>query len=162
MERTAARRIHAVCFGRGVGLESNIALVVASLDLKLVQLLRDAIRTTDIAGARANGRHLIEPEPEFLPRRHLTPTPVIEPRPHIHPEPRYEARPVIHPEPRCVPPPPPICPAPEPISHLTKSPFVPPWKVMPWENPPQPALKIKVIKLRPDIVTKGSLIDCFL
>ena len=162
MARRAARRIHAVCFARGVGLESNIALVVASLDLKLVQLLRDAIRTTDVAGARANGRHLIEPEPEFLPRRHLTPTPVIEARPRIHPEPRYEARPVIHPEPRIVPPPPPICPAPEPVSHLTKSPFVPPWKVMPWENPPQPALKIKVIKLRPDIVTKGSLIDCFL
>jgi hypothetical protein len=158
----AAIRIHAVCFRRGVGLESNIALVVASLDLKLVQLLRDAIRTTDIAGARANGRHIIEPEPEFLPRRHLTPTPVIEARPRIHPEPRYEARPVIHPEPRCVPPPPPICPPPEPVSHLNKSPFVPPWKVMPWEHPPQPALKIKVIKLRPDIVTKGSLIDCFL
>jgi hypothetical protein len=145
-----------------VGLESNIALVVASLDLKLVQLLRDAIRTTDIAGARANGRHIIDPEPEFLPRRHLTPTPVIESRPRIHPEPRYEARPVIHPEPRIVPPPPPICPPPETVSHLTKSPFVPPWKVMPWENPPQPALKIKLIKLRPDIVTKGSLIDCFL
>ena len=66
----AVIHIHAVCFARGVGLESNIALVVASLDLKLVQLLRDAIRTTDIAGARANGRHLIEPETEFLPRRH--------------------------------------------------------------------------------------------
>ena len=142
-----------------MGLESNIALVVASLDLKLVQLLRDAIRTTDLAGARNNGS--ITPEVEILPRRHLVPTPLIEPRVHIHPQTLYEARPVIHPQPR-VEPPPPICPPAEPVSHLTKAPFVPPWKVMPWENPPQPALKIKVIKLRPDIVRKGSLIDCFL
>jgi hypothetical protein len=142
-----------------VGLESNIALVVASLDLKLVQLLRDAIRTTDLAGARERGR--ITPEVEILPRRHLVPTPLIEPRVHIHPQTLYEARPEIHPQPR-VEPPPPICPPAEPVSHLTKSPFVPPWKVMPWENPPEPALKIKVIKLRPDIVRKGSLIDCFL
>src|SRR5689334_3232243 len=98
MARRAARRIHAFCFElRRVSLESNIALVVASLDLKLVQLLRDAIRTTDIAGARENGSHAIAPEPEFLPRRHLTPTPVIEPRRHFHPETHYEARPIIHP-----------------------------------------------------------------
>ncbi|MDB5321523.1 MAG: hypothetical protein JWN40_3154 [Phycisphaerales bacterium] len=145
-----------------MGLESNIALVVASLDLKLVQLLRDAIRTTDLAGARASGGGNLAPTPEILPRRHFVPEPLIENRRHIHPQTLYEARPVIHPQPRVVEPPPPICPPAEPISHLTKSPFVPPWKVMPWENPPQPALKIKVIKLRPDIVRKGSLIDCFL
>ena len=144
-----------------MGLESNIALVVASLDLKLVQLLRDAIRTTDLAGACASGGNLA-PTPEFLPRRHFTPEPFIENRRHIHPQTLYEARPVIHPQPRVVEPPPPICPPPEPISHQSKSPFVPPWKVMPWQNPPQPALKIKLIKLRPDIVRKGSLIDCFL
>jgi hypothetical protein len=145
-----------------VGLESNIALVVASLDLKLVQLLRDAIRTTDLAGARATSGGNLPPTPEILPRRHITPEPFIENRRHIHPQPLYEPRPVIHPQPRCVEPPPPICPAPEPIARQHKSPFVPPWKVLPWQNPPQPALKIKVIKLRPDIVRKGSLIDCFL
>jgi hypothetical protein len=31
----------------------------------------------------------------------------------------------------------------------------------PWENPAQPALKIKVIKARPDIVRKGALVDFF-
>ena len=159
--RTGRRGLHAVCFRSGVGLESNIALVVASLDLKLVQLLRDAIRTTDLAGARAGSGNLA-PTPEFLPRRHFTPEPFIENRRHIHPQTLYEARPVIHPQARVVEPPPPICPPAEPIAHQSKSPFVPPWKVMPWQNPPQPALKIKVIKLRPDIVRKGSLIDCFL
>jgi hypothetical protein len=142
-----------------VGLESNIALVVASLDLKLVQLLRQAIRVTDLSGAKENGS--LTPSISILPRRHIEPTPLIEPRRHIHPQTTYEARTVIHPQPR-VEPPPPICPAPEPCPHKDKSPFVPPWKVMPWENPPQPALKVKLIKLRPDIVRTGSLIDCFL
>jgi hypothetical protein len=142
-----------------VGLESNIALVVASLDLKLVQLLRQAIRVTDLAGAKENGS--LTPTISILPRRHIEPTPLIVPRRHIHPQTLYEPRPVIHPRPR-VEPAPPICPPPETCCHQSKSPFVPPWKVMPWENPPQPALKVKVIKLPPDIVRKGSLIDCFL
>jgi len=142
-------------------LDSNIALVVAALDLKLVKLLRDAIRTTDLAGAKQNGA--IGPAPEILPRRHIHPEPVYEARPHVHPTPKYEARPVIHPPPRVeVAPPIVIPPTPQCESHCHKSPFVPPWKVMPWQNPPQPALKVKVLKLKPDIVRKGLLLDCFL
>jgi len=142
-------------------LDSNIALVVAALDLKLVKLLRDAIRTTDLAGAKQNGA--IGPAPEILPRRHIHPEPVYEARPHVHPTPKYEARPVIHPPPRVeVAPPIVIPPTPQCESQRHKSPFVPPWKVMPWQNPPQPALKVKVLKLKPDIVRKGLLLDCFL
>jgi hypothetical protein len=102
-------------------------------------------------------------EPEFRPRQIIHPEPRYEQRPVIHPEPRYEARPVIHPTPRVVEPPPAVCsPCPEHKPRITPSPFVPPWKVLPWENPPQPLLKVKVIKLKPDIVRKGSLIDCFI
>ena len=142
-----------------MGLDSHIELVLAALDLKLVTLLRDAIRTTEIAGAKENGP--LTPQVDILDREHVHPTPYYEPRPHIHPTPKYEARPVIHPQPRVEPAPVIPCP-PEPCPCPPKSPFVPPWKVLPWENPPQPALKVKVIKLKPDIVRTGSLLDCFL
>ena len=141
-------------------LDSTVSLLVASLDLKLVQLIRDAIRTTDLSGGA--GRNGIIAEPEFLPRRHLEPTPEIEPRRHYHPEPVYVTRPVIHPQARVEPAPPIIYP--EVQSHARKStyPFTPAWKMMPWENPPQPLLKVKLIKSKPDTERKGSLIDCFM
>jgi hypothetical protein len=142
-------------------LDSTISLLVASFDLKLVQLIRDAIRVTDLSGSGSG--HSIIPEPEFLPRRHYEPTPEIEPRRHFHPAPIYEARPIIHPCPRVEPAPPIIYPEIEqdkPCKSL--SPLPPPWKFVPWENPPQPLLKVKLIKPKPDTVTKGSLIDCFM
>ena len=142
-----------------MGLDSNIALIVASLDLKLVRLLRDAIRTTDLAGAQSRGS--LTPEVQFGTRRHIEPTPAIEPRRHIHPTPRIEARPVIHPQARVEAAPPIVYPEPE-MPKKSMSPFVPPWKVMPWENPPQPLLKVKLIKSKPDTVRKGSMIDCFM
>ena len=141
-----------------MGLDSHVELLVAALDLKLVQLLRDAIRTTDLSGARENGN--LAPEVRIEQRRHIHPEPLIEPRRHIHPEPRYEPRPVIHPTPR-VEPSPPVC-LPAEVRRAHKSGLVPPWKVLPWENPPQPSQKVKVIKIKPDIVRKGSLIDCFI
>lgn len=144
-----------------MGLDSNVTLLVAALDLKLVQLVRGAMRAADEAGAKELGG--LVREPEFRPRQIIHPEPRYEQRPVIHPEPRYEARPVIHPTPRVVEPPPAVCsPCPEHKPRITPSPFVPPWKVLPWENPPQPLLKVKVIKLKPDIVRKGSLIDCFI
>ena len=87
-----------------MGLESNIALVVASLDLKLVQLLRQAIRVADLSGVKENGP--LHPEPEILRRKHIEPQPLIEPRRHIHPQTEYEPRPVIHPRLRVEPAPP--------------------------------------------------------
>jgi hypothetical protein len=146
-----------------VGLDSNnVALLLAALDLKLVQLVRGAMRAADEAAGKELGA--LVREPEFQPRQVIHPEPRYEPRPVIHPEPRYEPRPVIHPAPRVVEPPPAVCcpPGPEHKPRITPSPFVPPWKVLPWENPPQPLLKVKVIKLKPDIVRKGSLIDCFI
>jgi hypothetical protein len=153
---------HKVCFNSGVSeLDSTISLLVASFDLKLVQLIRDAIRTTDLSPGGA-GREFT-PEPEILPRRHIEPTPEIEPRRHFHPTPVYEARPVIHPQGRVEPAPPIIYPQTEP-ERLCKSlsPLPPPWKTLPWENPPQPLLKVKLIKSKPDTVRKGSLVDCFM
>ena len=144
-----------------MGVESHIELLVAALDLKLVQLLRDAIRTTEIAGAKTLG--VLEPAATFEPRKRIHPTPYFEPRPHVHPTPYFEPREHIFP--RAVVEPPPVvlppcgCETPRQAKPIV---FQPPWRMMPWENPPQPSVKVKVIKLKPDIVRTGSLLDCFL
>jgi hypothetical protein len=147
-------------------LDSNVALLVAALDLKLVQLIRDAIRVTDIAGAKYHDGAGLGPAATFEPRRHLTPEPEYLPRRHIEPAPTFEPRksiatcPPCHPAPAITPPPPP-CECPPASSHPKSTFLLPPWKQLPWQNPPQPALKVKVIKLMPDIVRKGSLVDFF-
>jgi hypothetical protein len=148
-------------------LDSNVALLVAALDLKLVQLIRDAIRVTDLAGATERGGS-IGPEPTIEPRRHYEPTPVFEPRQHIHPAPIYErprviargVAPACRVEPPVTPGEPAVCPM---ECAPPAPPFMqPPWKTLPWENSAQPAVKVKVVKIKPDIVRKGSLVDLFL
>lgn len=136
------------------------SLIVATLDLQLVRLLRGAIRNADTASARGAA---LPPAATFERRRVIEPEPRYEPRQVIHPSPRLEPRPVERPAKTCpdlIPPCPATC-APEP-SHITKSPIEPPWKKLPWENPPMPARVIKLIIRTPDIASKGTLIDCFL
>jgi len=149
-----------------VALDARVELIVAALDLKLVQLLRDAIRTTAMAAGKGQPVSGLGPAPNaglFESRRRVEPQPVFEPRKHIHPTPRFEPRPVIHLTPRVVDPPACVCPPVEPEKPRITKPFmVPPWKLLPWEQPPRPALSIKVIRRKPDIVRKGSLIDCFI
>jgi len=138
---------------------SSIAAIVATLDLQLVRLVRAAMQDDGPRAATALGPR---PSPQPLPRRHIEPEPVIEPRRHIHPTPRYEPRPVIHPRPRIAPTEeccPPCEPAPEPPDG--RCPIQPPWKVRPWEAPVPMKLEVKVVVIRPDIVSKGSLIDFF-
>ena len=72
-------------------LESSVNLLVASLDLKLVQLVRGAMRAADEQG-HPGSSDLIVPNPEIEPRRRFHPGPAIEPRPHVVPEPKIEAR----------------------------------------------------------------------
>lgn len=159
-----------------MGIDPHISLLVAALDLKEVQLVRDAIRTADLsAGGRGLPASGLGPAPNpdvtFEPRRHVHPEPVYEPRRHIRPEPRYEPRAVIHPEPRieqqlndqwaCCPPPAEV----KPVETPTPSPIQPPWKVLPWQtpSPPRPVVRpLKVIIRRPDIVSKGGLLDVFI
>jgi len=151
-----------------VSLASNVSLIVATLDLQLVRLLRDAIRTTDLAGARQASRGDLTLPPQTIePRPHVHPEPVFDPRPVIHPTPRFEPRPVLHPIPRLDPRnviPAPPCECEEPHEHI--SPFQPPWRQLPWkpclEAPPPPPPVIKVKVYRTDTISKGSLIDFFI
>jgi hypothetical protein len=145
-----------------VGIASNVSLIVASLDLQVVRLLRAAIKNADAASSPA--RHTgLAPAATFERRRVIHPEPRYEPRRVIHPTPRFEPRPVERTQKACadlLPPCSATC-APE-ASHITKSPIEPPWKKLPWENPPSPPRVIKVIIRKSDIASKGSIIDCFI
>jgi hypothetical protein len=126
-----------------------VGLIVASLDLKLVRLLRGAMN----AGCHPCG--------DIGPRRRHEPEPRFEPRKVFHPTPRFEPRKTIHVEPRVVETPSPAPAEPEQPTRL-ESPLQPPWKVAVWKCPIQPTPQIKVVVHRPDVVTKGSLIDFFI
>ena len=148
-----------------MGIESSVGLVVAALDLKLVRLVRAAMRGGCCPGAcgpihptpKIEPRKRIEPEPEIEPRKRIEPTPVFEPRRRIGvgywcdwPGNCAQIAPA-----ECV----------EKVSH-SPSPLEPPWKVLPWEQQPddraRPIRKIKIVEARPDIHCKGAVIDLFI
>lgn len=141
-----------------MGIETGINLITAALDLQLVRLLRAA--TADDAEMLARVQRKHDPVPEILPRKRIEPTPRFEPRPVVHPTPRFEPRPVITPSPAE------SAPTPDSVrgaSHSQKSHLPPPcWKALPSEIPSEPAQTVKLIVHRPDIISKGSLIDLFI
>jgi hypothetical protein len=141
-------------------LQTEASLIVAAFDLKVVQLLVQAIQNADQAGAAERSGNI--PAATYEPRLHIHPTPVYENRPHIHPTPYYEPRPVIHPHPRveqmnlaC-----PDRPAPLPPMNL-ENPIQPPWKILPWQNSPQPRQTVKIHLIRTDVDHKGTVLDLF-
>lgn len=145
-------------------LESTVNLLVATLDLNLVRLVRGAMRAAD-ANAAPGGDQLIVPGPTVAPRRRFHPDPVIEPRRHLHPGPVFEPRPAHQREQvgaqQC--PAEPVAPA---VAKPSASPIQPPWKVLPWENPPaelpRPVHKVKLVVGPPDMSSKGNVIDLFI
>jgi len=147
-----------------MALESRVDVLAAALDLKVVQLVRQAIRAAD-AQARPNG--LPGPAPGAQPRPVIHPTPRFDPRPVIHPSPRFDPRPVLHPQSsieqdrlacdRCLN-------GNEVVVYKspTEQPLQLPWKSAPWENRTPPAPKIKLARPHPDIIHKGTLLDFFI
>jgi hypothetical protein len=139
---------------------SSVGLILASMDLKLVQLIRGAMRAADMAagqgccGAAGRCEDVVDPTPRF------------EPRVVYHPTPRYEPRPVIHPvvrrEPVVLPPIPAPCP-PE-LPHCGHMPIEPVWKTLPdpVRHDHMSATTVKMHVVRPDIRHKGTLIDTFI
>lgn len=164
-EGTSTRR---TCLGfahdRRVGLEANVNLLVAGLDLQLVRLLRGAMAAAD-AGASSGHGGTLTAAARFEPRRQIHPTPQFLPRPVLHPTPRFEARAVYHPAPRFQTQA--AFNADAPIELLPKEPasaalLPPPWRIQPWQQPAPLRPVVKVHITRPDIVTKGSLLDFFI
>lgn len=140
---------------------SSIQLLVAISGLMEVQDVIGAIRAADAeTKALELGR-----EPRIEPRQVIHPEPRYEPRQVFHPSPRYEARPVYHPRPRFEPQ---ACgcvnASPDVVVHKAdcEEPLEPPWKTVPWKNPPPPAPKVKLTRPHPDIGDKGMMLDYFL
>lgn len=150
-----------------MGADAIPSLIVASLDLQLVRLLRDAIQTADLHAGRGKSAHPLGPDPTLIERRfRIEPEPEILPRERIEPDPRIEPRRVIRPADRFEPSDgadvilvPVEC-----YKPCKKHALEPPWKVLPWEQPMPCAVrpKIKVEVRPPDIVHKGTLIDMFI
>jgi hypothetical protein len=141
-------------------------LITATLDLQLVRLLRQAMRTADIASGKCQPVVALGPAPNCaVAHDHFAvdPTPRFEPRPVIHPTPRFEPRPRIHPceAPRPKPLPVEVVAIPVEQPHAARSPIEPPWKVLPWQNPPPPAPSLKVLIHPVDVASKGSILDVF-
>ena len=130
-------------------------MVVASLDLKLVQLLRQAMQgVPGAAGTTITPANRIEPRPV------VHPAPRIEPRPTIHPAPHFEDRLVYRPN-RIEPSLAISAPTDPELPRTAKSPIQPPWKILPWQNPPPPQPKLKIVFKPPDLLAKGTIFDVF-
>jgi len=137
-----------------------INAIIATLELQLVRLLRGA-GWPGPAGGIGRPADLATVRVQVQPRRRVQPPPLIEPRPHIQPAPRIEPRQVVHPRPVEAPAtaaPPPPTETPRPMGSVIE----PPWRVLPWENPPQPAPKLKVVIHQPDVPRKGTVLDVFM
>jgi hypothetical protein len=139
-----------------VGSGASIGAVVAALDLSLVRMLRSAMAPGQRCG-------VISPQTRIESRRVLHPTPRFEPRRVLHPTPRFTPRPVHHPEPNIQPADTlSACPPLVVVDPAKTRPPIPPvWSQLPPITHPTPPALVKVVRLRPDIIHKGSLIDFF-
>ena len=79
----------------GMDLPPSVSLIVASLDLRMVRLIRDAIATDGIGPGDAGVEPAAprSPDPEAAATYH--PAPHFEPRPTHRPEPRVETPAVV-------------------------------------------------------------------
>jgi hypothetical protein len=143
-------------------LQTQAELIVASFDLKVVQLIRGAMRAADLQGQRDA---LMVPAPTIEPRPHLHPDEVVEPRRHIHPAPVYDNPQLIHQKAR-------VALEPNDSTHSipqssdappakTSSPIQPPWKVLPWPQPISSRQTVKVHRLHTDVSHRGAMLDLF-
>jgi len=150
------------------------SLIVATFDLKVVQSIRDAIRTADISSGRPQPVSGLGPAPNpqnWERRFRLHPEPVIEPRRHFHPEPKIEPReikytvrykPVCVPLPSCPPPEFVVLPVPAAAKCPEEGPLPPVWAKLPpipIKPPSPPRRVIKMSAVRSDIPIKGIVLD---
>jgi hypothetical protein len=137
------------------------SLIVAKMDLTLVQLLRGAMQTVDQGGSTTNRRQdCFESQADCHRFRDHCP-PIIAPRQVIHPKPLILPRQIIHQQPLVEQCPSSIAPGPL-CTRPKKSPFPAPWDVLPWKIPIPPPAKIKQVIHRTDVKNKGSLLDMFI
>jgi hypothetical protein len=148
-----------------VSIASTTSLLVASLDLVLVQDVIGAIRAADAA----------EGAGKTFP---LNPAPAIESPRHIHPDPiDAHSRSFFNRERECEAPAA-VCLHPyiersnarlaliessdKPRPSHPNSSIQPPWAMLPYQIPARPPAQIKIVTYRTDILTKGTLLDVFI
>jgi len=144
-------------------MSSPFDIVAAKLQLDVVSLLVDAMRAVD-RSAPLNGRDgELQSQGQcdrdrfcYEPRQVIHRDPIYAPLQVIHRDPVYE-RP-LHVQ---VTPPEKVVEVVVEKNPITQPPG-PPWKSLPWENPPQIARKVKTAFYHPDIRNKGMLLDCFI
>jgi hypothetical protein len=139
-----------------MGLEATANLLVAALDLKLVELLRGAMRAADITADKSRVQAAV-----IRPRPVLHPQPRFEPRRVVHPTPRFLPRTVLHPVSRLEPQPASTPSEPERSCRCGHG-LPPPWKMPVWNLPIAPKVTIKRVVQRTDVHHKGSLLDLFI
>ncbi len=144
-------------------MSSGFDIVAARLQLDIVSLLVDAMRAVDQSAPPVGRDAELACERERERDRFC-----FDPRQVIHRDPVYERIQVIHRDPVYdhplhvqVPPPEKVVEVVVEKNALTQ-PLDPPWKSLPWENPPQIARKVKTACYRPDTRLKGILLDCFI
>lgn len=155
-----------------MSLEPSLQLLFALSDLKLVTSVTNAINAdlpksgplgTIPEGVQANGslehnNAVLTADTRYTHRDTFTPSPAYTARPVVHPQPIYDqpqhVRPALEAER-------------SPVDTTysvprSRSPIQPPWRVLPWQQPTEVRIEVKVVSIWPDIVNKGSLIDLFI
>ena len=160
--RTVPRAL-SLCFVLAVSIASTASLLVAELNLKMVQSILSAIRTADVESAAEKKAPL-----PVQPAARSVGTPVCRERPIERCQKPALAK-IIYssrPSPSTAQPPA-VTVIVEPIVVKKKtddlcSPLAPPWKSLPWNAPPAPRVQIKIIRYQPDIRHTGTMIDYFI
>lgn len=150
-------------------LAATSSLLIAALDLKLVQDVIGAMRAAD-AAEEAAVQNPLAPPAACDCSNHIHPCPVYQNPQVVRYEPCDEAcekAPIIchwtapiEAKPRLAL----IEPVAEKPSHVTPNRWIitPPWAILPWQQPAPAPAQVKVVRYTTDIVNKGSLIDVFI
>ncbi len=139
--------------------------LAAELDLKLVESVLGAIRTADIQSGQDKKSplpivtHALPAEPARVYRDDVVIRNAVE----------RAAAPALYSHHRCALASPAAASMPVVVEVIVQkvadelcSPLAPPWKSLPWNQPSRSPAKIKIIRYRPDICAKGTVLDCFI
>lgn len=137
----------------------QVSLLLAAVDAQVINLVTTAMSATNAKTAAciarsAGANKQVSPRPVHKPQPRVAPRPVHKPQPRIE-APTFQGPPTVKrtsTEPS----------NPEQPRRAAESLLPPPWKMPLWKVAPQPPVSVKPIVQRPDISTKGTLLDRFI
>lgn len=142
------------------------SVALAEMDLKLVQSVINAIRTADIESGAARKAPLpVLPPSAQLVRSEERRDLCCESERCCHND-RHFTRPIYPIYTRCAPAPAAPLPTETVVTLKVADDYAtslpPPWKTLPWKEPPHLRPQIKLIVYKPVTREKGSIVDCFI